>query len=314
MTPAEQEYTKIHTHKDEFEWYRESGDVKHINFVKWADVYLICPLTSNSLNKMIAGICDNIVLTCWKAWDESKPVYIAPAMNTAMLMKDRTALNKIGDSAKILYPTVKKLACGDFGLGALADLGDIINCVEGHRWKMPIGFKLPGIYYKAPIDLTHPGQFGTERKHDIHTGVDLYLQKGYTGDVTPFEHGEVVGMGQYTGEAVGCGWWHDTHYVSVKGKSGVIAYGEIEPDKGLKIGDLVKCETVIGEVIQVLKHPPRIEVFGHSMKMLHVELLIEAKDTRIEPISDAWEKGGERPRHLKDPNVYLMIDSFKSSG
>jgi phosphopantothenoylcysteine decarboxylase len=51
---------------------------------KWADSLLIAPLDANTLAKVANGFCDNLVSSLIRAWDQKKPLYFAPAMNTAM--------------------------------------------------------------------------------------------------------------------------------------------------------------------------------------------------------------------------------------
>lgn len=49
------------------------GDpVMHIELRRWADVLVIAPLSANSLAKMAAGMCDNLITCIVRAWDYSK--------------------------------------------------------------------------------------------------------------------------------------------------------------------------------------------------------------------------------------------------
>lgn len=63
-----------------------------------------------------------------RAWDYNKPLFIAPAMNTFMWNNPFTKLhlemiNKLGIS--VISPITKRLACGDFGNGAMAEPSNI---------------------------------------------------------------------------------------------------------------------------------------------------------------------------------------------
>jgi hypothetical protein len=52
---------------------------------RWADVLLIAPLSANTMAKLCAGLCDNLLTCVARAWEVGrKPVVVAPAMNTAM--------------------------------------------------------------------------------------------------------------------------------------------------------------------------------------------------------------------------------------
>lgn len=124
---------------DEAEWHlwEKRGDpVLHISLRKWADVLVIAPLSANTLAKMAAGLCDNLLTSVFRAWEfrAGKPVVVAPAMNTEMwdhpfTEKHLQAIKELG-SVTVVEPSVKTLACGDTGQGALAALPDIIDAVE----------------------------------------------------------------------------------------------------------------------------------------------------------------------------------------
>ncbi|MCX7699988.1 MAG: phosphopantothenoylcysteine decarboxylase, partial [Gemmataceae bacterium] len=64
--------------------YRRGDAVLHIELRRWADLFLIAPLDANTLAKFAHGICDNCLTCIWRAWDPSKPIILAPAMNTLM--------------------------------------------------------------------------------------------------------------------------------------------------------------------------------------------------------------------------------------
>ena len=45
---------------------------------------LIAPLDANTLAKLANGLADNCLTCVWRAWDRTRPVVLAPAMNTLM--------------------------------------------------------------------------------------------------------------------------------------------------------------------------------------------------------------------------------------
>ncbi len=126
----------IPVHDEQSEWssWRELGDpVLHIELRKWADVFLLAPLTADSLAKLAVGICDNLLLSIARAWDFSKPMIIAPAMNTKMWEHPSTAgqlqtLRSWG--VGVVEPVEKELACSDVGLGGLASPETIVEVVR----------------------------------------------------------------------------------------------------------------------------------------------------------------------------------------
>lgn len=64
---------------DEDEWHAWSrvGDpVMHIELRRWADVFVVAPLSANSLAKLANGLCDNLVTCVARAWDFSRPLLV----------------------------------------------------------------------------------------------------------------------------------------------------------------------------------------------------------------------------------------------
>ena len=68
-----------------------------------------------------------------RAWDTSKPAIVCPAMNT--FMWNHPITNKHLDTIKaleyiIINPISKKLACGDIGIGAMAEVPEILRAIN----------------------------------------------------------------------------------------------------------------------------------------------------------------------------------------
>lgn len=150
---------------DEDEWpgqetgqrWQRDDPVQHIELRRWADLFLIAPLDANTLAKLANGLCDNCLTCVWRAWDLTKPVVLAPAMNTLMWEHPLTrrhllqlasamtlppsneqgdqnriieSLNKHSSTMCVVPPQIKQLACGDTGIGAMAEIADIVVAVE----------------------------------------------------------------------------------------------------------------------------------------------------------------------------------------
>lgn len=121
---------------DEWGVWNAVGDpVLHIQLRDWADIMLVAPLSANSLAKMANGLCDNLVTCVARAWDfgKRKPFIVAPAMNTHMWQhpmteKHLSSLIELGVS--VIPPASKLLACGDKGVGALAEVDEICALVR----------------------------------------------------------------------------------------------------------------------------------------------------------------------------------------
>lgn len=140
-----------------------------------------------------------------------------------------------------------------------------------------------------PIE-NHCGAFGVKRKFDVHTGVDLYVQKGTP--VFSVESGVVVNIVDFTGKNCHSNWWMDTKAVFVQGESGVVVYGEIAPH--CEVGDSLVTGSLVGVVIPVLKKNK-----GRPTTMLHIELL---KHGSSHPVT--WYE--RKPEVLLDPTPHLL--------
>lgn len=148
--------------------------------------------------------------------------------------------------------------------------------------------------FSSPIpEGSHPGSFGVVRKHDIHTGVDLYCEP--MSEVVAIEDGTVLDVINFTGSVAGSPWWNETMAVLIKGESGIILYGEILPDSNIKKGVLILAGQSIGKVITVLKIDK-----NKPMTMLHLELYNqEIKDAVV------WQLSQIKPEALEDPTDLL---------
>ncbi|KAM5243120.1 phosphopantothenoylcysteine decarboxylase isoform 1-T1 [Hipposideros larvatus] len=124
----------LYNDTDEWEmWKCRSDPVLHIHLRRWADLMLVAPLDANTLGKVASGICDNLLTCVIRAWDLSKPLLFCPAMNTAMWEHPITA-QQVGQLKAFGYVEIpcvaKKLVCGDQGLGAMAEVGTIVDKVK----------------------------------------------------------------------------------------------------------------------------------------------------------------------------------------
>ena len=286
--------------------YVDNGKVLHIQSSQDYDLAVIAPASADFIAKLANGIASEPVLDILAAMmGRGKPIWIAPAMNTFMwsspiCQKNLKTLEEAG--VKIIYPTVKPLACGDFGIGGMAHAHTIGNLVSGTVWWNPFRTTKNNNTLSLPT-WEEPGSFGALRKLDIHTGVDLYCKKG--ASVFPVEPGKVVSIGPFTGKKTGTEWWNDTEYLAVEGNSGVVVYGEIEVNQELRVGNPVYHDTKLGKVLTVLKHKPRTAIRNHSMSMLHLELY--RSFFFGDEICQVWTDASKRDKNLLDPTPYLWL-------
>jgi phosphopantothenoylcysteine decarboxylase/phosphopantothenate--cysteine ligase len=114
-------------------WSMEGADhtPQHISLARPADVMLIAPCTANIIGKIAHGIADDILTTT--VLSVTCPVAIAPAMNKDMYrnpaVQDNLALLK-KRGVQLVEPEEGFLACGEVGMGRLADTAKIVEAVE----------------------------------------------------------------------------------------------------------------------------------------------------------------------------------------
>lgn len=107
-------------------------EIEHISLAKKAGLLLVAPASADIIGKMACGIADDMLSTTVLAV-RGIPRLIAPAMNTNMyenpvVRENLEKLKKLG--FEIIEPKEARLACGDLGKGALADVETIIKTVE----------------------------------------------------------------------------------------------------------------------------------------------------------------------------------------
>jgi phosphopantothenoylcysteine decarboxylase/phosphopantothenate--cysteine ligase len=117
-------YTDLFDLKDE-------SEMGHIELSRLADLILVAPATANVMAKMAHGISDDLASTILLATDTS--VMIAPSMNVRMWDHPSTQRNLnllADDGVKLVGPNVGEMACGEYGLGRMAEVTDIVSAVE----------------------------------------------------------------------------------------------------------------------------------------------------------------------------------------
>jgi phosphopantothenoylcysteine decarboxylase/phosphopantothenate--cysteine ligase len=105
--------------------------IEHISLADRADVVLVAPATANTIAKLAAGICDDMLTTTVCA--TSAPVLVAPAMNPRMWAHPATVRNAATLESfgyRIISPESGEMACGHVGEGRLADVDVVVAEVE----------------------------------------------------------------------------------------------------------------------------------------------------------------------------------------
>lgn len=103
----------------------------HIALARWADAFVIAPATANCLAKLACGIADDLLSTTALAM--TAPMLIAPAMNANMWRHPATQANLmvlLSRGARTVGPEAGRLACGDDGVGRMAEPQQIADALE----------------------------------------------------------------------------------------------------------------------------------------------------------------------------------------
>ena len=103
----------------------------HIELARAADLAIVYPATANSINRLAAGLADDVVGTFFLAWEmKQKPWWIAPAMNARMWEHPATvaSVEKLRTwGVRVLEPKEGPHACGEGGPGRLAEPEEIVS-------------------------------------------------------------------------------------------------------------------------------------------------------------------------------------------
>ncbi len=105
----------------------------HIELAEWADLFVIAPLSANSMGKMVSGIADNLLLTTYLS--ARSKVMFAPAMDLDMYRHPSTKNNikiLVQRGHHIIEPTSGELASGLCGEGRMEEPENIFKVIESY--------------------------------------------------------------------------------------------------------------------------------------------------------------------------------------
>lgn len=113
-------------------WDKKTGVwTNHVDYGLWADVFVVAPLTANTLAKMAAGVCDNLFLATYLSM--KCPTIVAPAMDLDMYAHPTTSRNLdqlISDGVTIIPAESGQLASGLEGEGRMAEPETIVEAID----------------------------------------------------------------------------------------------------------------------------------------------------------------------------------------
>lgn len=204
MTPTARDFVSplvlstLSNNKVLIEFADEEGWANHVMLGRWADAFLIAPLSCNTLAKMANGQCDNLFLATYLS--ATCPVLIAPAMDEDMWHHPATKrnLNTLVAEGKTLIPVEKgALASGLFGDGRMAEPESILytliatcfrkDTLKGRKALVTAGPTHEAIDPVRFIGNHSSGKMGFALAEALYLkGADVVLITGPSQETTPF--------------------------------------------------------------------------------------------------------------------------------
>ncbi len=115
-------------------WNKSNGEwTNHVALGGWADVFLIAPLTANTLAKLANGYCDNLLTATYLS--SKTQVIVAPAMDLDMYQHATTHenLSKLNAQGVIVLPPEEGfLASGLIGKGRLPEPTVLFSTIQNY--------------------------------------------------------------------------------------------------------------------------------------------------------------------------------------
>lgn len=106
-------------------------NMAHIDLSRSADMILVAPASANFIGKLANGLADDLLSVLCIARDCS--LMIAPAMNRQMWESPATRRNLSllrQDEVKIIGPACGEQACGEIGMGRMAEVSVLVEAVQ----------------------------------------------------------------------------------------------------------------------------------------------------------------------------------------
>jgi len=103
----------------------------HVDLGAWADLFIIAPVTANTMSKMTSGAADNLLVATYLS--AKCPVAFAPAMDLDMYrhpstLKNISILQEFGNI--LIEPDTGELASGFSGKGRMKEPEEILKIVQ----------------------------------------------------------------------------------------------------------------------------------------------------------------------------------------
>ena len=177
----------------------EARPFQHIDFPRWADLYLVVPATANVIGKFACGIADDPVSLCFMSC--TGPRFIAPAMNVAMYnspaVKRNLEVLRSFENTTVLESPAGELACGEVGQGRLMEPAEIVAFLETKDYEgecLPLAPVSSGIAIKKVGEPVEPSATPSSGGHPRNAPVPPAVP--VATDVLPAQDPTLPGYGK----------------------------------------------------------------------------------------------------------------------
>lgn len=327
---------------DDFNYPKTESDapVLHVDLAKWADKFLIAPLSANSLSRLVHGEASDLLSSIFLALPQDKPLLVFPAMNTQMLnhpfvKENFEMLEKLKSLPQLLvHPTASgELACGDTGEGKLADVKTISEMVEAYSYENnQHSILLTAGATLSPLDsvrfLTNPSSGKTSyllAKQALSKGYRVKVIAGLqaTSDFDHLIHHpnfsiERVTTTEQMNSTVLAQVGNYDHYITPAAISDIkfdLSEGKLKKEKLNDSLPIKKDEDVLSNVLKIKKENQKIVGFAAESD-LNEEIMIEKYkrkpvDLLIGTLVNSGVNGKDQKGFNVDEAEYMILENGK---
>lgn len=121
-------------------------NVLHVDLARWCDVYVVAPLSANTLSRLASGQASDLLSSVFLALEPNKNILLFPAMNTHMLhhpftQDNAVQLTKLKSLNNVFVSSTDTgiLACEEVGAGKLPSVEEVAALIV----TMTTNFKSP---------------------------------------------------------------------------------------------------------------------------------------------------------------------------
>ncbi|TNF05043.1 MAG: bifunctional phosphopantothenoylcysteine decarboxylase/phosphopantothenate--cysteine ligase CoaBC [Deltaproteobacteria bacterium] len=322
--------TAVYSSGDDFQYPKNENDapVLHVDLAKWADRFVLAPLSANTLSRLVHGEASDLLSSVFLAIPQDKPILVFPAMNTQMLnhpfvRENFDRLEKLKSLPQLLlHPTMSgELACGDHGEGKLAEVKTISEMTETYSAKnngrsilLTAGATL------SPLDsvrfLTNPSSGKTSyllAKEALQKGyvVHVIAGKNATNDFEHLTHHPLFSIERVTtteemNRAVLSKVENYDNYITPAAISDIkfdLSEGKLKKEKMTEALAIRKDEDVLSNVLKIKKDKQKIVGFAAEAELTKEIMLDKYRRKPVDLLVGTLVNSGANGKEQKGFNV-----------